>query len=184
MAVDESTHTEQDEEQTEVDLIREAAAGHDMTRADVDAATEWFLSDEELPATRTIRINVGSADAQRWIPWTIRSVDSDVLRRIRTEGQNRAARRARQATGLSEVDPQEANARIVVEGTVAPDLGEIVLKKLRDDQRPSDPAAARMIVLKHRFRHKPGLIDQIAGEIMSLSGYDEEDIQEATAAKN
>ena len=40
------------------------------------------------------------------------------------------------------------------------------------------------MVLKHRFRRKPGLIDQLAGRIMDLSGYDEEDVREAEAAKN
>lgn len=183
MAVDESTE-QQDQERSSSDLIRTAAAGQSMTPDEVDAATEWFLSDEDTPDTKTIEINVGSADAQRWVAWVIRSVDGDVLKRIRAEGQNRAARRSRQATGMADVDPQEANARIVVEGTVHPNLDRIVDAKMPADRRPSDPNAARVMVVKHRFRNKPGLIDQIAGEIMSLSGYDEEDVREAEAAKN
>ena len=139
-------------------------------------ALEWFLSDEEDNLTKDIELNVGSSSDIRWITWTIKPVDLDTLKRIRRMAQdpsNRAQRRSGQATG--EVDENDAALRIVVAGTASPDLTAITKEMGYTD--PSD-------VLKHRFRHKPGLIVQISGEIMGLSGYDDDDIKDVDAAGN
>jgi hypothetical protein len=185
MAVDESTYT-QDHRSAEGDdpgttAVREAAAGH-VTEHNIDSATEWFLSDEPLVSQKNVEINVGTDEAKRWITWTITSVDGEVLKRIRREGESGGNRRQRRAGGASEIDPQEANARIVVEGTISPDLAEVARRKGLPET--ADPKYGAVQVLKHRLRDKPGLIDQLAGEIMSLSGYDEEDLRESLAAKN
>jgi Phage XkdN-like tail assembly chaperone protein, TAC len=165
------------------EAVRRASQGATLSGEDVDAATEWFLTDEEEEDYEVVQLNIGSGDEPRWINWTVRSVDSEVLRRIQRQGQNRAQRRRGARTGaLPDVDPQEANARIVVEGTVHPDLADIARRK--GVPETADPTSAAMTVLKHRFRRKPGLIDQLAGRIMDLSGYDEEDVREAEAAKN
>lgn len=153
-----------------------------MSAEQVDAATEWFLSDDEDPDTDYFEMNVGTPEEPRWIGWTIRSVDTEVLKRIRRQGENRSSRRRGGGVGLGDIDPQEANARIVLEGTITPDLYEVAQKK--GVQNTADPSVGAMQVLKHRFRRKPGLIDQIAGRIMDLSGYNEDDLREAEAAKN
>lgn len=164
------------------ELIRATAEGRTLSPDEVDAATEWFLTDEEAPETDNFELNVGSPDNPRWIGWTIRAVDQEVLKRIRREGEQRTGRRSRAAGAIPDIDPQEANARIVVEGTVTPDLAEIARRK--GIEQIADPMVAQIQVVKHRFRHKPGLVDQIAGRIMDLSGYNEDDVREAVAAKN
>lgn len=163
------------------EAVRLASEGRTLEPEAVDEATAWFLSDEEEDETQDVRLNIGTPEEPRWINWTIRSVDAEVLRRIQRSGQNRSQRR-RGAIAGGDVDVQEANVRIVVEGTVKPDLREIAAKKGVPES--ADPSSAAIMVLKHRFRRKPGLLDQLAGRIMDLSGYDEEDVREAEAAKN
>ena len=160
--------------------IRKLADDRTVTADEADAATEWFLADEEPADTDTFELNVGSPDVPRWISWTVRAVDQEVLRRLTRDG-GRATRRRGQS-GVPDIDPQEANAKIVVEATVAPDLAEIA--RVKGVQQTADPLFAQVQVVKHRFRHKPGLIDQIAGRVMDLSGYNEDDVREAIAAKN
>jgi hypothetical protein len=164
------------------EAVRLASEGRTLEPEAVDEATAWFLSDEEEEETELVQLNIGSAEEPRWINWTIRSVDAEVLRRIQRSGQSRAQRRRGGGMNVADVDMQEANVRIVVEGTVRPDLVQIAHKKGVPES--ADPASAAITVLKHRFRRKPGLIDQLAGRIMDLSGYDEEDVREAEAAKN
>lgn len=155
------------------DLIA-AAADEGKTLSDTEkmSATDWFLTDEpadEQELIHTFELNVGSATNERWVSWTIRAVDMDTLRRIRRQASgSRAARRSG-----GEFDEIAANLKVVVEGTVDPNLHEIGQRK------NATPEA----VLTHRFRHKPGLLGQISAEIMSLSGYDDEDVREVRAGK-
>lgn len=146
--------------------------GATLSPENIASATDWFLSPEpedDEQTTRTIEINVGTR-APHWISWTVQSVDLDVLRKIRRESQgNRAARRAG-----AEMDEIEANMRIIVEGTVDPPLAEIAASK--GVREPVD-------VLRDRFKKKPGLLGQISAEIFDLSGYNDEDVREATAGK-
>lgn len=133
---------------------------------EVADATEWFLSDTEEYLEHEFQINVGSLSKKRWVTWTVRPVDADKIRRIRRQSQPRSAARRGNTTEFDEV---AANIAIVVEGTVIPDVRAAALQKgLRD---PADWVRAR-------FQHKPGLLTQIAGEIMSCSGYDDEDVRE------
>lgn len=157
-----------DEARTGPQIIEAAAAGRQLDGAEQNVALEWFLSDDpddQDDLTRTIEINVGKSDGEKWIPWTIRAVDLDTLRRIRKATITRRG---------GDLDEVQANLKIVVSGTVAPDLTE---------------AAHAMHIttaekaLQRRFRHKPGLLGQISGEIMALSGYDDEDVREVSAAK-
>lgn len=160
-------------ERTPTEAVDAAAEAGAMTREEHDAATAWFLSDDpddEGELTRTIEINVGG-DEEKHIPWTIRAIDLDSLRRIRRSISGTRAQR-RQGGELDEV---AANLKIVIEGTVNPDIAA---------GAQALGIASPETALKSRFRHKPGLIGQIAGEILSLSGYDEEDVREVQAAKN
>ena len=65
-------------------------------------------------------------------------------------------------------------AAIVAAGTVEPDLQQIAAQM-------GAPTIAAMLL--RRFSHKPGLIGQISGEIMGLSGFDDEDVAEVEAGK-
>lgn len=164
---------DEDRPETGPELIDRAAKGKLKTQDEANAALDWFLSDDpsqEGELTRTIQINVGG-DQERFIDWTIRAIDLDTLRRIR---RTVAGTRAQRRSG-GELDEVAANLSIVVEGTVNPNLVEAA-KRLG--------IASPTTALKSRFRHKPGLIGQIAGEILSLSGYDEEDVREVAASKN
>lgn len=160
------------------ELIRTAAerkGAESLSKQEVVDATEWLLTDTPDDYTYEFEINVGTPRVPKWTNWTIRPVDLDTLRRIRkaASGQTRSAQRRAQATG--DLDEVEANVRIVVEGTVEPDL-----RQAASNLRVVDPGD----VLRRKFAHKPGLLGQIAGEIMGISGYDDEDIREVDAAKN
>lgn len=147
-----------------------AAKGKKITAQESADALEWFLSDSDAVDLSTpIQINVGSRDEPRWVEWIIRPVDMDKLRRIRRKAQN-AGRRQRQP----DMDETTANIQIVLEGTVKPDL-----RAAARQLGIVDPADA----VRTRFAHKPGLVTQIAGEIMSVSGYDDEDVREVDAAQ-
>jgi hypothetical protein len=155
-------------------LIDKIAEGKSKDAAEHNAALDWFLSDDpsdEGELQRVLEINVGG-EKEKNIPWTIRAIDVDTLRRIR---RSVAGGRAQRRQG-GELDEVTANLKIVVEGTVNPPLAEIAKAK--------NIAGGAETALKLKFRHKSGLIGQLAGEILSLSGYDEDDVREVSAAKN
>lgn len=162
------------EERTGPELIKAAADPKEkLSDGEQSSALEWFLSDdpaEDIEQTRVLELNVGARDGgEKWIEWTIRAVDLDTIRRIRRQTLgNRAARQG----GVDEV---QANLKIVLAGTVDPDLTAAAHAK-----QVAEPTR----LLQHRFRHKPGLLGQIAGEIMALSGFDDEDVREVAAARN
>jgi hypothetical protein len=166
--------SESDGELAGAELITAAANDKKLSPVEAQDALEWFLSDEDQDFTQELRLNVGSPSKPKWVSWEIKTVDLDTLRRIRRQSQagSRAQRRGAQA---GEIDEVEANLRIVLEGTHKPDLREIA--KQKGDVDPAE-------TLKRRFSHKPGLIGQISGEIMSISGYDDEDVREVDAAGN
>lgn len=139
---------------------------------EVGDALDWFLADDAADYTYELELNVGPPRRPYWVTWVIKPVDLDTLRRIRKEatGGNRAQRRARD-TG--EIDEVEANLGIVIAGTVSPDLKVAA----QQEQRPPDE------LLRIKFARKPGLLGQIAGEIMGISGYDDEDVREVDAGK-
>lgn len=149
------------------DLIRKAASSEELDETEQTDALEWFLSDEEDLVPEDIEINVGSRSRPNWIKWAIIPVDQDVLRNIRRQATaKQSGRRGRAAD--SEVDEGTASAKVVVAGTAHPDL-----KAAAKQKNFADPSDA----VKERFQRKPGLIVQISGQIMDISGYDEEDVR-------
>jgi len=151
------------------------AAGRDQKLSEQNAAnaTDWFLSTDPADSLATqlvIQVNVGT-DEDHWIDWTIRSVDAEILRRLRKEASgNRATRRAG-----GEVDDMELSARMIVEGTVDPPIRELAARQgLRE---PKD------LVLR-RFANKPGLLLLISDKINEVSGFNEDNVREAQAAGN
>jgi hypothetical protein len=145
----------------------------DLSNVEQADALAWFLSDtDSTPMEHTFQINVGSLKNKKWVDWTVKPVDMDRLRRIRKQSQS-SDRRAR-FTGNQDYDEVNANVAIVVEGTVSPDL-----RAASKQIGTVDPA----IAVRSRFQHKPGLLAQIAGEIMAISGYDDDDVREVDAAQ-
>jgi hypothetical protein len=141
-----------------------AGAGSDE---DVATATEWLLSDEQVVNTRKMRVRLGGSDDEPVMGgWVIRAIGVDVIRSAEREAQgNRQQRRQGQ-----EYDELKANLRVVAEGTIEPDLKAIARQK---------GIADATVLLRQRFQYRSGVIAQIAGEIMSLSGFDFEDVKAA-----
>lgn len=154
-----------------------AKAPQDITTNEASLATEWFLSeDEQEVAFDTIELNVGGpqgSSKEKWVPFKIQVVDRDEIRRIRQEAT------AVGRDGTPEVNEMEANLRIAVKGLMDPDLSQPENRKVRG-QSYLDPGDA----LAARFAHKSGLIDQLAGKIVELSGYNDADVREVRAAGN
>lgn len=146
-----------------------------LTPTDVANATDWFLSDtEEEVAFGLVPVNVaGPGQKERIVNFKVQVVDRDKIRALRKESE-------RTVNGEREVDDMEANLKILVEGLLEPNVkGDASMRVVRGE-RYMDPADA----LKARFAHKPGLIDQLAGKIVQISGYDEADVKEVKAAGN
>lgn len=135
------------------------------------SALDWFLSPEPDVQTKVISLNVGNDREPVWIDWTIRAVDLDQLRAIQKRLSDNAAKRGR----LQGTDDIDSLVEVIVEGTVDPPLREAAAQL---GIRTPDEA------VKKRFAHKSGLIPSIAQQIFALSGYDDEDVREASAAGN
>jgi len=154
--------------------IKKAAADEKLSDEEHADALDWFLGDddedtEEFPVKK-LQINVSVTDRPKWIEWHIRPLNADEMRQIeRLSVGNRADRRS----GV-QGDATKQNLLIVVEATVFPDLREAALGKGIQDAT---------YVLKHRFRAKPGLLTQIAGEVMLFSGFDSDDVREAVEVR-
>lgn len=146
-----------------------------ITATEASAATEWFMSpSEEEVASAVIPVNIAAAGAkEKIVDFKVQVVDRDVIRAIRKSAE------VKNADGIRETDEMEANLRIVVEGLIDPDLKDPAMLTVRG-QKYMDPADA----LKARFAFKPGLIDQLAGKIVQVSGYDDSDVKEVKAAGN
>jgi len=149
-----------------------------LTAEAVADATAWFMSDdpEEQVAHRRLKINVSTdPDKVMFIEWIVKALPRERITAIREEAASTAeGRRRGRETGFAN-DGVTANTKIAAEGTIYPNLRD---KKVRGNF--ADPADA----MKYRFRNKPGLIDQIAGHVIEVGGYSDEDVKELTAAKN
>jgi hypothetical protein len=161
------------EERPVPEVLDSLAGDRPVTETEATSALEWFLSeepDEDGEQTHTIEINVGIGDAQHWISWVVRPIDGDVLRRI--QRQTSAMRRRGRSDDLA-VD-QLGNLKVIVAGSVDPDVETLA------EQQGKQPEA----ILLKRFSKKPGLIAQLATQIMALSGFDDDDVRDALSAKN
>lgn len=158
--------------------VVEAKNPKDLDPEVVQDATDWFLADdEEEVAEHSFEINVG-VNKPRWVRWTVRAIDRDRIRDLRNSTMNRQARRSGR-----EADDMRVNLLIATEGSVIDWSDKQVMSYKKQDGTTGtfvDPSDA----MRYRFRRKPGLIDQIAGEVLSTSGYDDEDVREIAAAKS
>lgn len=155
-------------------VIERAAHGElkDADAEEVEDAAEWLLeaasTDPDL--LHDLTINVGTRSRPRKIKWTIRAVPGPTIRKLREQAAgNRAQRRA----GLALPDANavfDANVKLVVMGTAYPDVAALAAQS---------GMKVGEFLLERAFNKKQGLIDQIAAEIMDLSGYDDEDVTDA-----
>jgi hypothetical protein len=155
------------------EILAALAADKSVGEKEASSALEWFLSeepDEDVEQTHTIEINVGIGDQQHWIAWMVRPIDTDELRRIQ---RTTAALRRRGRQDDLGID-QLGNLKIIIAGSVDPDIEAIARTAHK----------APEAILQQRFKKKPGLIAQLSGQIMALSGFDDEDVRDALSAKN
>lgn len=115
-----------------------------------------------------LRVNLGTPRKPKWVKWDISPLPGPFIRKVmESVASARSARR--QQPGDSNVQ-FNANVRMVVEGTVYPDI-----KALAGSTGLADPGAFLEVALER----KQGIIEQIAAEIYGLSGYDQGDLQDA-----
>jgi Phage XkdN-like tail assembly chaperone protein, TAC len=161
------------EDRTTPEVLIDLAHDRPVSETEATSALEWFLSedpDEDAEPVHVLELNVGVGDHPKWITWTVRPIDTDELRRI--QRTTSALRRRGRQDDLA-ID-QLGNLKIIIAGSVDPDVEEIAR------QQGVTPEA----MLQKRFRTKPGLIAQMSGQIMALSGFDDEDVRDALSAKN
>jgi len=142
-------------------------------------ASEWFLDAEaqqaETVASAVVPMNVAPAGApERIVDFRLQVLDRERIEAIRRECT------ARRSDGTDEVNGMEANLRMVVESLIDPPIRTDPNFRVVRGQTYMDPADA----LKARLAHKPGLIDQLAGRVTDISGYNTADTKEVKAAGN
>lgn len=147
-------------------------------KKEVMEATDWLLQsfDTEQVAVHRLTLDVGAPTHPIEIPWTIKSVDGAELRRIRARGADSLqGKQARAKGAIADAEAAyRANLAVVVAGTYDPDL--VVVAQMRGLADPTQ-------LIEEAFKNKQGLVDQVAGEIMSLSGYDDEAVRDAVEVK-
>lgn len=171
----------------------DAAGRVELDKADAADATEWLLAsfrNELPPQTHTLKLNVGSLSNPKWLEWQVTSVEREVIDRLRDEtlpSQNRAMRR--QGAALTEKERQEAqwklDVKLVVAGTIKPNIRDTLVQTAAAPGQPH--LASAELFVEEAFRRNSGLISQIAAAILTLSGYDEDnvsDVIEGRAAGN
>lgn len=155
-------------------LVARAASGaiDKDDRNGQEDATAWFLdafAGETPEVQNTLIVNVGGVgDARKDIRWKIKALDGPLIRKIRENAESLVRRQGSSGAGATSAG-FNANVRIVIEGSTDPDI-----KTLARQQGIADPTAMLEVVLQK----KQGLIDQIAGSILTLSGYDQDDVQD------
>lgn len=158
--------------------VRDAAEGklNASDDAGVPDATEWLLRALQEPPhiEHTLIVNVGGVGPDRQeVSWKIKTLEGKLIRKIREDADQvvrRSGGTGAGTTGASWI----ANVRIVLEGSVSPDL-----KAIARQVGVADPT----VVLEQALNHKQGLVDQIAGSILQLSGYDNEDVRDAVEVR-
>lgn len=161
--------------------VKGAAKGQDLSPEGQSQALKWFMAtapDASVKEVKVKKLNFGTSTKPEWVEWKVRPIGLDVLRGIRKKAAN-----TREARRTGTADEYLVNLQIVVAATVDPDIKEASRLMYEQGIGPNDPVEN----LRTRFQGKPGYITQLAGEILSLSGFNEDDVTDADAleaAKN
>ena len=156
----------------------DAKPPEDISEEEQGDATAWMLSSfdgDEGPAVQHLIINVGSREEPKKIPWTVQSLQRDAIAKIREAVEGKESRRRGASLGIMG-DPEAAfrgNLRIVLAGTLEPDIKQLAAAKNTPPEW----------FLRGAFAQKGGLIDYLAGEILSLSGFDEDAVEDAVVVR-
>lgn len=162
----------------EVGRDPQAKPKEDLTDRQAMDATDWFLSsEEEEDGWKDFDLNVSNGDVKKWVRFRVQASTRERIDQIRDQNTMTVL----DAKGVEEKKPDgpAISLRTAVEGLVRPDLSKPEARRVRG-QDYMDPADA----LAARFAHKPGLIDQIAGQVIAVTGYDDEDMREVAAGKS
>jgi len=164
------------ENATGSDAVKKMAETKKPERMDAgvqQSALDWFISAEPIGGkdggVTSVRLNVGTEDEPQWIDWRLRPIELDTLRSIRKRAAN-----TREARRTGSIDEFRVNLEIVAASTVEPDL-----YKAAEAMGEGDPVET----LRHRFYNRPGYITQLAGKVLTASGFDEDDVQDTTQVK-
>ncbi len=169
------------------EAVKEAASvpGAKLDAQVVMDASEWFTETADEDVSHPIKLNVGGpvdedgnvvndAKPPIWVTWVVAPLDLDTIKAIRKRSVSHARKGRRGAAGgAGEFDDTLFNLGVVVEATIEPDLQSLAQRAGHADPRNA---------VKERFRNKSGLIGQIVGEVLDLSGYNENDVQDGDAA--
>lgn len=166
--------TDETEEGLEgAEAVKKVAASKKPDKLDPavqQSALDWFVSSEPIGGkdggVTTVRLNVGTEDQPKWIDWKLRAIELDALRSIRKRAAN-----TREARRTGSIDEFRVNLEIVASATVEPDL-----RAAAEAMGSGDPVET----LRQRFYNRPGYITQLAGKVLTASGFDEEDVQDTT----
>lgn len=169
---------EEREDRSTPEVIRAAARGEKLTESEVVHGIDHFLADGDTAARKVepteLKLNLGTKQEPKLLRWVVMPVEDTVITRIRKESTKGTRQQIR--NGQGSVDEAVVGRKIVVHATVEPDLG--ALAKQLGVLDPADGLYAFF-----RKYGKTGLITQLSGEILSISGWDDEDISEVEAAR-
>lgn len=169
-----SPPSDDEKKKTPGELIHEAANGKLSEEEAQDALEVFFKAEGEKgnadPEPQWLKVNVGSDKEPKRVRWLIQPVEDTEITKIRDAARTKGTR-AQRRSGTAEVDENLVARRIVVEGSVVPDFRELAKRLNLVD--PADAVSAYF----NKFG-KTGLITQLSGEILGLSGWDDEAIQE------
>lgn len=161
------------------EVMKAAAKSEKLEGEEVQDALEVFFAeegDEDAVDSepKPLKVNVGSTKKPRYVRFIVNPIDEDVIKDIRK--RSRTGTKAQIRRGEGEVDENLVARRIVAKATVEPDFkalaGRLGIRTGADD-------AVQAYFRKFK---KTGLILGISGEILGLSGYDEDDVSELDAA--
>lgn len=147
-----------------------------LTEQEAQDATDWFTSAEvETEGFHDFELNVSNGKP-KWVKFRVGALPRERITEIRKQNTITILEGDRE---VKVPDETAINTRIAAEGLLNPDLKDPKNRTVRGEQF-MDPAAA----LAARFAHKPGLIDQITGETIDVSGYNDGDKREVRAGKS
>ena len=153
------------------ELIRAAATDRLPDDRVQDALDVFMRAEGDNPTEpQPLKINLGTKDEPNYVKWVVAPIDDSEIQRFREQSRTKGSRAARRR-GEGDVDEGLVARKIVARGTVEPDMG-----KLREKVGAADPADA--VYAYFRKFGKTGLITKISGEILTLSGWDDEAVQE------